>query len=111
MNNLNNCKKCKKIFHHKNSGVKEMEQYCPNCIKIMLNDISKLSSIVNSNTNITLEELSIQTSVSENMIKKYIANGKVPVIDEYKVHRCKRCATHIKLNGYCNKCMKILKLN
>lgn len=107
--NLTNCKRCRKPFKITKFGANDVKNYCPSCISKMLEEIEQLESIVSKNKNITLTELANKSSLSENIIKKYIDIGKLPFLDDYKAKRCKICGIHVKFGEYCSKCVKINK--
>lgn len=82
---FSNCKRCKKVFAYKKIGVKKIDNFCPDCLDIMYEEITLLYTQIDANRDITLGELSDKTSISENKIKKYISIGKIPSISGYNL--------------------------
>ncbi len=82
---ISNCKRCKKVFSYKKSNTTTGQEYCPKCMTLIIEEVNLLYSHIEDNREITLSELSKKANISERVIKTYIAKGKLPCINGYKL--------------------------
>ncbi len=101
--NFRNCKSCRKIFQHM-TGSKE--QYCPTCKTRILEESELLNKIIDSNKNITLNELADQSKISKKNIDSYIKSKRIPVVKGYVYNKCLKCGDNIISGKICSKCLK-----
>ncbi len=57
----------------------------PKFVERTLNEVSLLHNSILQNNNLTLSELSVETNIRENLIKKYISTVKVHSTKDYVV--------------------------
>ncbi len=99
---LKNCKRCRQIFNRTPSS----HNYCPQCLKAVIDEIEGLTNIIESNKSITLNELSRVSKISDKYIKQYILANKIPNVKGFTTPTCIECGTRVKSGNLCGSCMK-----
>ncbi|MFV0503265.1 MAG: hypothetical protein ACK5LT_04780 [Lachnospirales bacterium] len=96
---IQNCRKCKKIFHYINSPI------CPECQKAEQKDFDNVRSFIKENNKSTLGEVSEATGVHTKKILRYIREGRLEVtygLESSVV--CEKCGVQIATGRYCTSC-------
>ncbi len=104
---LKNCKRCKKTFvaNDKLSFV----NYCNSCFNTINKEIDLLNTSLKSNTNLTLDDLHIESGISKTRIKEYIRSGKVSSTYDFGIAKCVKCGRQIKSGTICGACISTKK--
>lgn len=105
---IKNCEACGDVF----SGPKEM---CLNCIVSEENALRMVYEYLRDYPNVTVSEVSAGTEVKEDLILKFIRQGRIqindmnPIVGSLAKRKCLLCGRSTQKGDYCSTCLAILK--
>ncbi|PAB59372.1 TIGR03826 family flagellar region protein [Anaeromicrobium sediminis] len=106
MAELMNCKKCGRVFQY--TGITKI---CQRCRKKDDESFKIVREYVYDNPGATLVEISEETGVEEDIILRYIRQGKLEIISENSslLIECERCGKGIKTGRFCDVCIEEMR--
>ncbi len=95
-----NCKKCGRVFTYINSFL------CPICYSADEEAFIKVRDFLREFPGSKLEEVSEATGVSSRMIKKFLREERLEILDQMQYFLdCLKCKQPIRSGKYCDKCV------
>ncbi|MCG7408224.1 flagellar protein [Paenibacillus sp. ACRRX] len=103
--NVDNCKRCGKIFQ------KYYSVYCPDCFAFIRSELDRCAAYLKKHRDSTIQDLSEATEVPAGKIIRYINEGKLYVQDYPNLHyECYFCDKTIQRGYLCPECAAKFKL-
>ncbi|SHI61841.1 flagellar operon protein TIGR03826 [Geosporobacter subterraneus DSM 17957] len=101
MADIRNCIKCGRIFQYDGFNKK-----CDRCRKDEEEDFKKVKEYLYDNPGATITEVSEETGVEEDLILKYLRQGRLEITSEggSLVLDCERCGRAIRTGKFCDQC-------
>lgn len=106
MAELANCSRCGKVY------VKTIRDVCHDCYKYEEEAFQKVYTFLREQRNreATMVEIVDQTGVEEELISKFVREGRLRPSEFPKLtYPCERCHSPIQSGRYCKSCMDELK--
>jgi flagellar operon protein (TIGR03826 family) len=101
---LKKCPRCGKLFAYSALPV------CNECLQKEEADFTKVRDYLRENPDSGLKETSEGAEVSENLIIKFLKEGRLIATNAFiGVLSCERCGKHINSGRFCDKCIVELK--
>lgn len=107
MGDIRNCPTCNSIFVKTN-----LRDVCENCYKAEQKQFDKVYNFIRKSENrmATIDEIVTATEVVEELIMKWIRNGKLRVTGMPNLgYPCEKCGTLIQKGSICSDCSTGLK--
>ncbi|AGB42153.1 flagellar operon protein TIGR03826 [Halobacteroides halobius DSM 5150] len=102
---IKKCKRCKRVF----SPVGR-EKICPRCKQDEERDFEKVKNYLWDHPGANVEEISEETEVAEDLITKFIKEGRFAQLDGVDLSvECERCGAPIKNGRFCEDCSQKLQ--
>lgn len=99
---MKNCERCGKVFV--GTG-----QICQDCIKAEEQIFENVHHFLRDNPNSTTKEIAETLDVDEELIIKFLKQGRIKTSDQEATGRCSKCGAEIKKGNYCMKCLLTMK--
>ena len=101
MADIRNCIKCGRIFQYDGFNKK-----CERCRRDEEEDFKKVKEYLYDNPGATITEVSEETGVEEDLILKYLRQGRLEISSEggSLVLDCERCGRAIRTGKFCDQC-------
>lgn len=96
--NFRKCKWCGGIFNFMGN------QYCPNCLKQMDEDFTKVRKFVYENPNARVDDIAEETEVEPKMIMFFLREGRLELRQLDGSLTCEKCGAPIATGKLCHKC-------
>lgn len=98
MNNIRQCKRCRKLFNYVASP------YCSRCIDAIDQEYRTVRDYIYDNPHAGISEISEATEVEERTILQLLREGRLELDSASSALKCERCATNIQTGRYCDSC-------
>ena len=96
MGELKNCRTCNRLFMYSFGP-----QVCQHCLKSDEEDFKKVKDYLNQFPGVTLQEVSKETGVSSNKIRRYLKEGRLEVSGNSSILlQCEKCGASIRSGSY-----------
>ena len=102
-NELRNCKKCNRLF----SSV-EGSMLCSRCNVNVDDGFIRFREDIYDNPASSITDVSKGTSVSSDIILKWIRDGRIVLAENSSISFCQRCGSPMDGGRFCGKCVKEL---
>ncbi|AOT70032.1 TIGR03826 family flagellar region protein [Geosporobacter ferrireducens] len=101
MADIRNCRKCGRIFQYDG-----FNKNCERCRKNEEEDFRRVKEYLYDNPGATISEVSQETEVEEDLILKYLRQGRLEITGEggSLVLDCERCGRAIRTGRFCDQC-------
>lgn len=104
MGELKNCKKCGRMFSSINGQL-----FCSKCRTDDEDDFKVVREYIYDNPNSTVHDVHEATEVAEEVILKFLRQGRLVLKGEGVGLECERCGKSINSGRFCDKCAHELK--
>lgn len=106
---IKNCFRCRKLFVPLTD--RSSTRYCIDCMEKENSEYIKVRNYLLEFPNSGIEDLSMATGVSEEIIIKFLKEGKIEITSENCILNCEKCLAPIKSGRYCPECTRQLSKN
>ena len=102
-NELRNCKKCNRLFSSLDGST-----LCSRCNVKADDGFSRVREYIYDNPTPSIKDVSKGTSVSADIILKWIRDGRIILSENSSISFCERCSSPMDGGRFCGKCVKEL---
>jgi flagellar operon protein (TIGR03826 family) len=98
MNNVRQCRRCRKLFNYVASP------YCPRCIDEIDREYRVVRDYIYENPHAGIKEIADATEVNDRTILQLLREGRLELDSSVGGLSCERCGTSINTGRYCDSC-------
>ncbi len=102
-NELRNCRKCNRVF----SSVEGLT-LCSRCNVTVDDSFNRVREYINDNPVSSIKDVSKSTSVSSDIILKWIRDGRIILAENSSISFCQRCGSPMDGGRFCGRCIRDL---
>jgi len=103
LNELRNCKKCNRLFSSVDGST-----LCSRCNVKVDDGFNRVREYIYDNPVSSIKDVSKGTSVSADVILKWIRDGRIILAENSSISFCQRCGSPMDGGRFCGKCVKEL---
>ena len=103
LSELRNCKKCNRLFSSIEGSI-----LCSRCNVNVDDGFNRVREYIYDNPVSSIKDVSKGTSVSSDIILKWIRDGRIVLAENSSISFCQRCGSPMDGGRFCGKCVKEL---